>query len=111
MSLGEIILTVTLAVIGSGGLSSAITICLTRWFAKKDKVGIETKATMFNLLMNLQNEARRLINVGFITRLEYQQFTEVYDTYKALGGDGWADELKAQIDELNRLTIQGGLSA
>lgn len=66
---------------------------------------------MYNLLTNLQNEARRIVNKGYITHLEYKQFKDMYQCYKDLGGDGYADELHAQVEEINKLTIQGGLSA
>lgn len=105
------IISIVCAILGSGTITSVVTLLLTRYFTKKDKESVETRATMYNLLVNLQNEARRIVSVGYISRLEYNQFKDMYKCYKDLGGDGYADELMAQIEEINRLTIQGGLSA
>lgn len=104
MTASEIALAILVAILGSSALNTVIQ----RHYAKKDKGSANSKATMFCLLVNLQNEARRIIEHGYITRLEYNQFCDMYDTYKAMGGDGYADELKKQVDEVFRLTIQGG---
>lgn len=104
MSAAEIAVTVLVAILGSSALNTVIT----RHYVKKDRQSANTKGIMFCLLISLQNEARRIIERGYISRLEYNQFSEMYQTYKQLGGDGFADELKKQIDEISRITLQGG---
>lgn len=105
----DVILTVLLSVLGSSAFSSVVTLLVNRAFARKDRKSAETRATMYNLLTNLQNEARRIVNKGYIDHREYNQFLDMYKCYKDMGGDGYADDLKEQVDMINKLTIQGGM--
>lgn len=102
----EIVMTIVVTVLGSSALNTVIN----RHYIKKDRQNAYHKGTMFCLLLSLQNEARRIIEHGYITRLEYNQFCEMHQAYKEMGGDGYADELKKQIDEISRLTLQGGIT-
>lgn len=89
--------------------SSVISTLLSRYFAKKDKNSAETKGIMFNLLISLQNEARRLISMTEpFTMIEYNQFVDVYKTYKELGGDGYADLLREEVEKKHRANISKG---
>lgn len=106
MGSAQIIVAVLVAIIGSSTLNTIIS----RHYTKKDRQSAYHKGTMFCLLLSLQNEARRIIEHGYITRLEYNQFCEMYQAYKEMGGDGYADELKRQIDEIARITLQGGMT-
>ena len=89
--------------------SSVVTACLQRRWSKKDKNDAEVSAIRLSLLFNLQNFGEKIISRGYCTSLEYNQFCDAYKTYKALDGDGYADSLKEQIDEVNKNTIQGGM--
>lgn len=111
MDVATVIVPCVVAVLGSGAFSSVVTLWLNRYYSKQDKDSAETKATMYNLLTNLQNEARRIVALGYISRLEYNQFKDMYQCYKDMGGDGYADELKQQVEEINRLSIQSGMNA
>jgi hypothetical protein len=39
---------------------------------------------------------------GTVSREEYAIFNASYQAYKELGGDGWADGVKASVDTLKR---------
>lgn len=106
MSAADIVITVLVAILGSSALNTIIN----RHFTKKDKQSAYQKGTMFCLLLSLQNEARRIIEHGYITRLEYNQFVEMHKAYKEMGGDGYADELKKQVDEIAKITLKGGIT-
>lgn len=104
MSGVEVAVTVLVAVLGSSALNTVIN----RHYAKVDKKSASTKAIKYCLLVNIQQEARRIIDNGFISRLEFNQFSDMYSAYKEIGGDGYVDELKKQIDEISKTTLQGG---
>lgn len=106
MSRSEIIVTIIVAILGSSSLTTIVAELINR-LAKKNPF---KQGTKFCLLFALQTEARRLISEGEADRLEYMQFCEMYTAYKKMGGDGYADELKKQVDEISRITIQGGPS-
>lgn len=60
------------------------------------------EAIKYSLLYCLQAYGEKLIAKGEITLIEYNQFVAMYDTYKAIGGDGFADSIKLIVDKLPR---------
>lgn len=104
MSRSEIIVTILVAILGSSSLTTVISTIVDRLSTKNPF----KQGSKFTLLFALQTEARRLINEGEVEMPEYNQFCEMYSTYKKMGGDGYADSLKAQIDKLVGKTIEEG---
>ena len=51
---------------------------------------------------SLKRDGKELIAQGKVSKNEYDSFTATYQAYKALGGDGWADGIKAKVDLLER---------
>lgn len=89
---------IVVAIIGSSALTTLITALVNK---KKKKSALE-KGVMFSLLYVLQIYGEKLISKGSVTQLEYNQFSDMYATYKALEGDGYADLIKADVDKLDR---------
>lgn len=103
MSKGEIVMTIIVAILGSSSVTAIINAIIDKFNTKNPW----KQGSKFTLLFALQTEARRLINDGEVDMLEYNQFCEMYSTYKRMGGDGYADSLKTQIDKLVGKTIEG----
>ena len=107
MSIGEIVVTIVCSILGSGVISSLIaaySASKERKLMKKEKEEMRDdsvkKAVMFSLLYVIQSEGRRLLTKEDpITLLEYKQFSDMYNAYKAIGGDGYADLYKSQVDQ------------
>lgn len=59
----------------------------------------QTEGIKYSLLPQIQAEGRRLCKLKTISSKEYEQFCEMYNTYKALGGDGFADMIKASVSK------------
>lgn len=66
--------------------------------AAKEKKDIQKQAICFILLRNLQSFAADLLKKDTISQEEFEQFEEMYQTYKALDGNGFADKWHAEIN-------------
>lgn len=93
-------ITLAAAVLGSGGLTAIITYFLTERTERKKRTAANASretamcdAVMLLTLDSLQERCRRVIDRDGRTDAETQQIIRQYSTYKALNGDGWADEL------------------
>lgn len=113
----EIIVTIIVAVLGSGTVSSVITILLNRFFSNRDKKQAQEscvkQAVKFCLLFALKSLGRRILDNQTMTRKEYEEFKEMFELYKdpnGLRGDGYADDLNDCIEKLkNKLVNEGKL--
>lgn len=76
----------------------------------KQKIDINQEGLKYALLPQIQTEGRRLCRCKTITHKEYEQFMEMYNTYKALGGDGFADLVKDNVVEKFDKIIEGMLN-
>lgn len=93
-------ITLICAVLGSGGFTALVTYLLT---ARKDRkkeaqknewrVQAVIDAVMMLALSDLQTRCRTIIAAKGRTALETKQLFKLRTVYKALGGDGWADDL------------------
>lgn len=101
----EFIVTILSCVLGSGTITAVVTWLLTRI----DKKGALNNAVRMSLLINLQGFGKEIVNRGYCSSLEYNQFCDAYEAYKALDGDGYADSLMAAIEKVNKNSIEGGL--
>lgn len=92
--------TLICAVLGSGGVTAITTYILTERKERKAVSGAHIarqkaigEAVMMLVLSELQTRCRRIINAGKRTTIESKQLIKLREAYKALGGDGWADDL------------------
>lgn len=66
-------------------------------YAKKS---ISSKALRLILLQELKDLGLQCIKDGAISSLDLQCFNDMYDTYKSLGGDGYADRVHKAVNNL-----------
>lgn len=96
---------ITIAIIGSGALSALISGVMAAMREKrKSKKGVG-RAVSFLILGELERQFDKIIAKGCASRKDMKRFREVYDTYKSLGGDGYADDMLEAIKELE---VQNG---
>lgn len=91
---------IIIAIIGSGALSALVSGGIALLNGKrKAKRGID-RAVSFLILGELERQFDKLVAKGKCSRKDMKRFREVYDTYKSLGGDGYADDMLEAIKEL-----------
>lgn len=73
-----------------------------------EKKSAKTVALQFLLLRYIRDYAEEPINNGKITPEELKEWLEMHKTYKKLGGNGYADELKEKITRLPLDLGKGG---
>jgi len=73
-----------------------------------EKKSAKTTALQFLLLRYVREEATDLIRRGSIKPEGLKRWLEMYQTYKRLGGNGYADELKDKIARLPLDLGEGG---
>lgn len=88
---------IILAFIGGGALTAIIEIVRTT----VDKKSAKNVALQFLLLQYIREEAQKHIEDGSISSEDLRMWLEMHKTYKRLGGNGYADELKNKITRLN----------
>ena len=96
----ETIRTIIIAIIGSSAFTALVNGILDIF---KNRTGVkknEKKALNFCLLSALQTYGEKLCSTATIEKEDYLQFDEMYKTYKALGGNGYADRLKKEVDKI-----------
>lgn len=91
-----------IAILGSGVLSTLISCIFQLWNNRKKKLGKLEEGMRLLLLSDVRAMGKKLIDQGSVTREEYAVFNASYVAYKELGGDGWADGVKHNVDNLKR---------
>ena len=98
-----------LGILGSGVLSTLISCIFQMRRDKKQETakfreGMNKleKGLSLLLLSSLKRDGKDLKAQGTISKTEYDSFEATYNAYKSLGGDGWADSVKAEIDALEK---------
>lgn len=89
---------VIVAILGSSVVNTLIVKLMDRHdkrSAKKDNLNAGVRLL---LLDQLKRSGKEHVADGSVTKSEYDAYMAAYDTYKALGGDGWADKIKGQIE-------------
>ena len=73
------------------------------WLLKKQKKDRDanSKGTMLLLRVQLIEYHDKYTALKEIPSYAYENFTEMYDTYHALGGNGMVTKMKQEIDELH----------
>ena len=76
------------------------------WFLQnnKKKTDYQNKALMLMLRQELKTLSKNYIEAGEITQEQYDEFSEIYETYHSLGGNGLATKL---FDEIKKLDLKG----
>lgn len=92
---------IILAFIGGGALTAIIEIVRTT----VDKKSAKNVALQFLLLQYIREEAQKHIEENKISSEDLRMWLEMHKTYKRLGGNGYADELKNKVTRLT-LTAQ-----
>lgn len=92
---------IILAFIGGGALTAIIEIVRTT----VDKKSAKNVALQFLLLQYIREEAQKHIEENKISSDDLRMWLEMHKTYKRLGGNGYADELKNKVTRLT-LTSQ-----
>ena len=92
-----------LAFIGGGAVMAVIQIVR----EVVDRKSAKSLALQFLLLDHIRNYAAGPIQRQTITPEELKEWLEMHKTYKKLGGNGYADELKEKITRLP-LDLGGG---
>lgn len=91
---------IAIAIIGSGALSALVSALVQLACDKKRNLSKFEKGMRLLLLSTIKRDGKDLVAGGKITKKDYDAFTATYDAYKSLGGDGWADKMKSEIDAL-----------
>lgn len=73
-----------------------------------EKKSAKNVALQFLLLRYIRDYAAAPIQRGNITAEELKEWLEMHKTYKKLGGNGYADELKGKISRLPLNLGEGG---
>lgn len=85
-----------LAFVGGGALTALIEIVRTA----VEKKSAKNIALQFLLLQYIREEAEKHIEKDKISSEDLKMWLEMHKTYKRLGGNGYADELKNKITRL-----------
>ena len=93
---------IILAVLGSGVISTIISCVFQYVNQKKNKQTQLEQGMSLLLLSTIKRDGKDLIKQGKVSKNDYDSFCATYNAYKALGGDGWADGIKAKIDIMER---------
>ena len=98
------ILLIVLSGLFSGGFTTIVVACLQRRWAKKDKedgrLDAIVAAQKLMMIDHTKQVAREHIESGHITLDDKEHFMEMYDAYKALGGNGHLEIIKHEIEHL-----------
>lgn len=85
-----------IAFVGGGALTAIIEIIRT----SVEKKSAKNVALQFLLLQYIREEAEKHITDNKISSEDLKMWLEMHKTYKRLGGNGYADELKNKITRL-----------
>lgn len=93
---------IIIALLGSSVLASVISGIFQLINNRKSKQNQLEEGMSLLLLSSLKRDGKELLAQGKVSKNDYDSFCATYNAYKALGGDGWADGIKAKIDNMER---------
>lgn len=103
MTASEIIVTMVVAVLGSGALTTLVSIIVTRHYAKKDKVTEERNNFRFVIEALAHNayfaNCEKLMDKEVLTREELDNHNYLYKAYHSLGLNSTGDRMHELILE------------
>lgn len=91
---------IIVAIIGSGALSAIISGVFSLIREKKSGTVKMQEGMKLLLLSSLKRDGKDILKDGKVSKQDYDAFIASYNAYKELGGDGWADMIKSQIEQL-----------
>ena len=98
---------IIIAVIGSGLITAIVNAVIRQMEKKRDDKTLEKKALRLLILGEIREYGKDLVRKceenGGIEQMDYNHFDELYKTYKALNGDGFADKVNDEIKKLQIL--------
>lgn len=93
---------IVIAILGSGVISTLISCLFQMSSDKKKKLDKFENGMSLLLLSAMKTTGRAILSDGTVSKSDYDSFCATYDAYKSLGGDGWADGIKKQVDSLEK---------
>lgn len=103
MTASEIIVTLVVAVLGSGALTTIVSILVTRHYAKKDKLIEEENKFRFVMEALAHNaffgDCEKLMDKDVLTREELDNHNYLYKAYHSLGLNSTGDRMHEIILE------------
>lgn len=93
---------IVVAVLGSGVISTIISCLFQMRSDKKKKLDKFENGMSLLLLSAMKQTGKAILADGMVSKSDYDSFCATYDAYKSLGGDGWADGIKKQVDALEK---------
>ena len=96
---------IIVAVVGSGAVTAIVNAIIRAVENKRKQKSAETKALTLLLLGEIREFGDVLLQQNYLDEEDYRHFEELYQTHKALGGNGYADKLYAEI---LKMPVKGG---
>lgn len=93
---------IIIAILGSGVISTIISCLFQMRSEKKTKLDKFENGMSLLLLSAMKTTGKAILEDGVVSKNDYDSFCATYDAYKSLGGDGWADGIKKQVDALEK---------
>ena len=93
--------TIITAILGSGVLSTLITVVAQLIKDRKDKDADLRAGVRLSLYFQFKDHALAAIREGFVDPDDLKILSDTYETYKRLGGDGYCDKLMRDVNNLN----------
>lgn len=90
---------IIIAIIGSGALSTSISLIATRSARKKETAEVIEDGLAFLLLGEIERRGERYISQGEISTDDYQKFNDLCDVYLRIG-NGYAKRIREAVDDL-----------
>lgn len=105
MTTGEIVLAIVAGLFGSTGISTIVMSALKRHWDKKDKGDARIDALVNAQKVTMIDRVRWLgshyIDDGEISLEDKENLKEMYEAYKALGGNGHLDTVMKEVEKLH----------
>jgi len=92
----------TIAILSSSALAAVISGVFQMVNNRKNKTTKFENGMSLLLLSSIKADGKAFTEQGKVSKDDYDAFCAKYDAYKSLGGDGWADGIKAKVDALER---------
>lgn len=93
---------IVIAILGSGVISTLISCLFQMHSDRKKKLDRFEEGMRLLLLSAMKMTGKGILKDGTVTKSDYDSFCAMYNAYKSLDGDGWADGIKSQVDNLEK---------
>ena len=93
---------IVIAILSSGVISTLISAFFQMRSDKKKKLDKFETGMSLLLLSAMKTTGKDILAEKTVSKSDYDSFCATYNAYKSLGGDGWADGIKSQVDKLEK---------